>query len=77
MTRPMLTKTVYLNDIPIGQATTWTEAHAVLKAKGVRFIGKPGVAEGPTGFYVHAVLARPVSGELKHTIGRGSSNGCD
>ena len=59
--RPMPPKTVYLNDIPVGEASTWNEAFALLKTKGVRFIGKPpGTAEGPSGFYVHAALLRPV-----------------
>ena len=47
-------KIVYLNEIALGEASTWTEAYALLKDTGVRFIGKPGAAEGLTGFYVHA-----------------------
>ena len=43
--RPMPPKTVYLNDIPVGEASTWKEAFALLKTKGVRFIGMPGLAQ--------------------------------
>ena len=46
-------KTVYLNDLPIGEASSWAEVAALLKANGILFAGKPGKAEGPSGFYVH------------------------
>jgi len=49
-------KTVYLNDTPIGHASTWTEVYALLQEKRIHFIGKPGVAEGPTAFYLQAPL---------------------
>jgi hypothetical protein len=37
MTR--LRKTVHVNDVPIGQASTWDEVHALLGAKGIAFLG--------------------------------------
>jgi len=46
-------KMVYVNDAAIGTASSWAEAFALVKQAGVRFIGKPGAAEGPTGFYIH------------------------
>ena len=46
-------KRVYLNDAMIGEASSWTEVHELLKAKRVVFAGKPGTAEGPTCFYVN------------------------
>jgi hypothetical protein len=67
----MRTKTVFLNDIPIGQASTWTEVYALLKAKGVRFIGKPGAAEGPTAFYLHASLVKALTPQSKAEDGTG------
>jgi len=45
-------KKVYLNDIMIGEAHTWTEVRKLLKRMSVRFTGTPGMAEGPTGFYI-------------------------
>ena len=47
-------KIAYLNGIPIGHAATWTEVHELLKERHVHILGKPGVAEGPAGFYVQA-----------------------
>ena len=79
MIGPIPRKTVYLNEIAIGQASTWTEVYALLRAKGVRFIGRPGAAEGPTGFYVHASLVRPIAQEPETEDGatRSSSDACD
>ena len=37
MTR--LCKTVHVNDVPIEQASTWDEVHALLGAKGIGFLG--------------------------------------
>jgi len=51
----MQRKTVFVNDMPIGEASTWTEADALLAANGILFTAKPGKAEGPTGFYVSGV----------------------
>jgi hypothetical protein len=45
-------KTVYVSDVPIGQASTWDEVHVLLRAKGIWFLGKPAGAEGPTGFFL-------------------------
>jgi hypothetical protein len=48
----LLRKTVHINDVPIGEASTWTEVRALLRVKGISFLGKPGAAEGPTGFFL-------------------------
>ncbi len=54
----MLTgKRVFLDDCLIGDAATWSDVRALLKARGILFIGGLRGAEGPTGFYVSA---RPV-----------------
>ena len=52
----MRAKKVYLNDILVGEATSWTEVRELLKAMGVVFVGNPGMAEGPTGFYVSGTV---------------------
>jgi hypothetical protein len=46
-------KTVYVNDVPIGEASNWMEAEELLDNAGISFIGKPGAAEGPTGFFIY------------------------
>ena len=51
-------KTVYVSDVPIGQAFTWDEVHALLRVKGIWFLGKPGAAEGPTGFFLDGTATR-------------------
>jgi hypothetical protein len=48
----LLRKTVHINDVPIGEASTWSEVRALLRAKGLSFLGQPGAAEGPTGFFL-------------------------
>ncbi len=50
-------KKVYLNDTLIGEASSWAEVYKLLKAKRVGFLGKPGMAEGPTGFYISGHFA--------------------
>jgi hypothetical protein len=50
-------KTVYVNDVPIGEAWTWAEAEKLLATAGISFIGRPGAAEGPTGFFIHGTRA--------------------
>jgi hypothetical protein len=45
-------KKVYLNDAVIGEASSWAEVHKLLKAQRIAFASKPGMAEGPTGFYI-------------------------
>jgi len=57
----MLRKKVYLNDQHIGEARTWGEVDALLKGKGILFLGKPGAAEGPTGFYVSGTFSKRVA----------------
>jgi hypothetical protein len=54
----MLVKKVYVNDLLLGQASTWTEVYRLLGANGVHFIGKPGAAEGPTAFYLSGTVSR-------------------
>ena len=54
----LLRKTVHVNDVPIGQASTWDEVHALLRAKGIWFLGKAGIAEGPTGFFLHGAASQ-------------------
>jgi len=49
-------KKVYVNDVMIGEASSWTEVQKLLKAKRVVFAGKPGMAEGPTGFYINGAF---------------------
>jgi hypothetical protein len=48
----LLRKTVYVNDVPVGEASTWREVHLLLRARGISFLGQPGAAEGPTGFFL-------------------------
>ena len=48
----LLRKTVHVNDVAIGEASTWDEVRALLRAKGISFLGQPGAAEGPTGFFL-------------------------
>jgi hypothetical protein len=52
----LITKLVYLNDVPVGQAATWIEvAEIVSRLLGAPFTAK-GIqrhaSEGPRGFYV-------------------------
>jgi len=51
-----VTKTVYVNDEPIGRASTWREVYDLVAVEGFQFAAKPGAAEGPTGFYLHGTL---------------------
>ena len=60
----MLVKKVYVNDVLIGQASTWAEAYRLLGVEGVHFMGKPGAAEGPTAFYLSGTIAR----RLEHRV---------
>src|SRR5215469_10351712 len=54
----MLVKKVYVNDVLLGQASTWTEVYRLLASQGVHFMGKPGAAEGPTAFYLSGTVSR-------------------
>ena len=54
----MQVKKVYVNDVLIGQAATWTEVHRLLGIQGVHFMGKPGAAEGPGAFYLNGAVSR-------------------
>ena len=63
----MLKKKVYVNDQLIGEAQTWSEVHALIENQ-VLFTGKPGVAEGPSGFYVSGSLVRRSSDVAKQRV---------
>jgi hypothetical protein len=63
----MLHKKVYVNDQPIGDARTWTEVAALIKSKGILFLGTPGAAEGPTEFYVSGTFERHSVPRLRKT----------
>jgi hypothetical protein len=52
----MQRKNVYIDDCLIGEASTWSEAHTLMKAKGLLFANKPRGAEGPSGFYLTGTL---------------------
>src|SRR5260370_36092803 len=60
----MLVKKVYVNDMLIGEASTWAEVYRLLGGEGVSFMGKPGAGEGPTAFYLSGAIAR----RLEHRI---------
>lgn len=55
-------KTVYVKDLPIGQAATWAEAEALIASDGILATAKRGKAEGRTGFFVSSAttVARSV-----------------
>jgi hypothetical protein len=57
----MQKKKVYVNDQLIGEARTWGEVHALIEAQGLLFLGNPGAAEGPSGFYVSGTLVQRAS----------------
>ena len=50
-------KTVYMNDVPIGQASSWMDVQELLSKAGISFLGKPGAAEGPTKFFIYGSRA--------------------
>jgi hypothetical protein len=52
----MPVKKVYVNDVLIGEASTWTEVYKLLKVQHVDFIGKPGAAEGPGAFFLSGAV---------------------
>jgi hypothetical protein len=58
----MQIKTVFVNDVPVGQASTWRDVKVVLAKAGIWFIGKPGAAEGPTGFFIYGSRSASHSG---------------
>jgi hypothetical protein len=60
-------KTVYVNDVPIGEASGWAEAEKLLDRLGISFIGKPGAAEGATGFFIYGTPALPVQDHRRGT----------
>jgi hypothetical protein len=59
----IVTKTVFVNDEPIGRASTWREVYELVVVEGFQFTAKPGAAEGPTGFYLHGTLRSVGKGE--------------
>jgi len=57
-------KTVYVNDEPVGEASTWADVNALLVARKILFIARPGRSEGPGGFYVEgSTLAAGAAGQ--------------
>ena len=54
----MLVKKVYVNDVLVGEASTWAEVYRLLGVQGVHFMGKPGAAEGPSAFYLSGSVSR-------------------
>ncbi len=61
----MPVKKVYVNDVLIGQASTWAEVYRLLGVQGVHFMGKPGAAEGPSAFYLSGAVARRVEDSVR------------
>jgi len=59
----MQIKTVFVNDVRVGEASTWREVEALLAKVGIWFIGKPGAAEGPTAFFIYGSRAASRDGE--------------
>jgi hypothetical protein len=51
-------KKVYVNDVLVGEASTWAEVYRLLGLQGVHFMGKPGAAEGPSAFYLSGSVSR-------------------
>jgi len=62
-------KTVYVNDVPIGQASTWTQVEGLLEKQGIAFFGSPGVAEGPTGYFIYGASAVAEDRKIKSDLG--------
>jgi hypothetical protein len=54
----MVVKKVYVNDVQVGEASTWAEVYRLLGVQGVHFMGKPGAAEGPSAFYLSGSVSR-------------------
>jgi hypothetical protein len=48
----MQRKRVFIDDCLIGEAATWGEVHALMRARGICFINAPRGAEGPSAFYL-------------------------
>ncbi|GEM_PF-2636445 len=61
----MLVKKVFVNDVLVGQASTWAEVYRLLGVQGVHFMGKPGAAEGPTAFYLSGAIARRIEERVR------------
>jgi len=61
----MLVKKVYVNDVLIGQASTWAEVYRLLGLQGVHFMGKPGAAEGPGAFYLSGSVSRSLEKRMR------------
>jgi hypothetical protein len=67
----MQIKTVFVNDVRIGEASTWGEVEALLAKVGIWFVGKPGAAEGPTAFFIFG--SRAESRDCRSSAGRTSA----
>ena len=66
----MQRKRVFFDDCLIGEASTWDDVHALLRARRIFFINAPRGAEGPSAFYLtamaverrHAEARKPLAG---------------
>ena len=66
----MQRKKVYLNDRLVGEASTWSEVHELLRAQGITFLATPGAAEGPTAFYVSGARGEGLLGGFRKSQDR-------
>ena len=69
LSRQMQRKKVYIDDCLIGEATTWGEVHALMKARGILFINGPRGAEGPSGFYLTCMAVERSAARLMPAVG--------
>ncbi len=61
----MRRKRVFIDDCLIGEAATWQEVHALMKARRIFFINRPRGAEGPSGFYITGTPVERPTGVLQ------------
>lgn len=61
----MRRKEIYVNDQLVGEARSWKEVYALLQSKGISFLGQPGAAEGPSGFFLNGQSARSAAVRLR------------
>jgi len=67
----MRAKTVYVNNVAIGEAATWDEVEELLRSKSIKFESEPETEEGPKGFFIRGVEAK--SGSSSTKPGRGAA----
>lgn len=66
----MQRKKVFIDDCLIGEAASWGEVHALMKARGIFFISGLRGAEGPSGFYLSGTaVERPSIGLQRPAVG--------